>query len=249
MLRWIFFDVGNVLLDEDPLTYRNFRRHVAAIRRVRPERSYLDLLAEREACATSSRWPLFDLATRYLDEPAAAAVWDDAVREISARFATLSPPVAGAAALLERLAGRVRLGLIANQGAECRAHLAALGWLAHFDVVAFAAELGDYKPDRKLFQAALRRAGVAPAEALMVGDRVDNDIAPAAALGMATALVRWPRRAAKGWPAGDDPDALAYLAALERAALRAEASGAPVRPTVTIDTIAELDAALNALEV
>jgi HAD superfamily hydrolase (TIGR01549 family) len=249
MLRWIFFDVGNVLLDEDPLTYRNFRRHVAAIRQVRPDRSYLDLLAEREAVATSSRWPLFDVVSRYLDEPAAAAVWDDAAREIAAAFPVLSPPVADAAALLRRLAGRFRLGLIANQGAECRAHLAAMGWFAQFEVVAFAAELGVYKPDRALFQAALGRAGVAPAEALMVGDRLDNDIAPASALGMATAHIRWPRRAAKGWPADGDPEALAYLAALERAAARAEAGGASVRPTVAIDTIAELDAALNALEI
>jgi FMN phosphatase YigB (HAD superfamily) len=83
----------------------------------------------------------------------------------------------------------------------------------------------------------------------MVGDRLDNDIAPAAALGMATAQGRWPRRAAKGWPADGDPEALAYLAALERASAGVEASGAPVRPTVAIDTIAELDAALNALSI
>jgi HAD superfamily hydrolase (TIGR01549 family) len=248
MLRWIFFDVGNVLLDEDLLTYENFCRHVAAIRGVRPDLTFLDLLAEREACAAGSRWPLHDVVSRYLDETAVAAVWDDAARDLAAAYAKLSPPVAGAAALLQRVVGRYRLGLIANQGTECRTHLAALRWLEHFEVVAFAAELGVFKPDRALFQSALRRAGVAPEQALMVGDRLDNDIAPAASLGMATAYVRWPRRAAKGWPVGEDAQVLAYLAALERASARAEAQCASIRPTFTVETIAELDAALDAAQ-
>jgi HAD superfamily hydrolase (TIGR01509 family) len=246
MLRWIFFDVGNVLLDEDPLTYRNVCRHVDAIRSVRPDRSFLDLLAERGAyAAAGSRWPLFDLASRYLDEARVAAVWDEAAREIRAEFAALSPPVEGAAEALERLDGRYRLGLIANQGAECRARLAALGWLDRFEVVAFGEEWGVFKPDPALFQTALDEAGIAPERALMVGDRIDNDIRPAAALGMATAWIRWPRRAAKGWPpvGRPDPEARAYLASLEGNAAGLLAH----EPTVTIDRIAELPEALGSL--
>src|SRR5437868_3323302 len=193
MVRWVFFDVGNVLLDEDPLTYRSFRRHVEAVRRVRLDRTYLDLLAEREACAVAgSRWPVHEVVSAYLDETRCAAVWEATAHEIRAAFAALSPPVVGAAALIDRLAAHHRLGLIANQGGECRAWLAALGWLDRFEVVAFSEELGVSKPDPALFRHALAIAGVAPAQTLMVGDRLDNDIAPAAALGMATAWVRWP---------------------------------------------------------
>jgi HAD superfamily hydrolase (TIGR01509 family) len=239
MLRWIFFDVGNVLLDEDPLTYWNFCQHAEAIRRIRPERTYFTLLAEREAhAAAGSRWPVFEVASRYLDEAGCAAVWNEAARSIRARFAALSPPVAGAAAAIEQLGGRYQLGLIANQGAECRARLAALGWLDRFEVVAFAEEVNIFKPDPALFRHALARAGVAPEHALMVGDRLDNDIAPAAALGMATAWLRWPRRAAKGWPTDDDPEALAYLRSLERTAQGV--CRHPVAPTIVLDTIADL---------
>jgi 5'-nucleotidase len=248
MLRWIFFDVGNVLLDEDPLTFRTFRRHFEAIRQIRPDRSFDDLLAEREArAAAGSRWPLFEVASAYLDEARCAAVWEDAAREIRADFAALSPPIAGASAVLRRLGGAYRLGLIANQGAECRAHLAALGWLERFEVVAFGAEHGVFKPDPGLFRQALACAGVAPAEALMVGDRLDNDVTPAAALGMATAWVRWPQRTAKGWPADGDPEALAYLAALERASVHAQTAPDHVAPTITIDSIAALGDAVGAL--
>jgi hypothetical protein len=62
---------------------------------------------------------------------------------------------------------------------------------------------------------------------------------------MATAWVRWPRRAAKGWPTADDPEALAYLASLERAAARSAAAHPRIAPTFTIDTIDELAGALR----
>src|SRR5262249_22072535 len=198
MLHWIFFDVGNVLLDEDPLTYRNFCVHAAAIQRVRPDRSHHHLLAELEArAAAGDRWALANVAARYLDEEACHVVWQAAQRVIRADFAALSPPVAGAVTAIEQLGRDHRLGLIANQGAECRAHMASLGWLERFEVVAFSEENGRFKPDPELYRAALVRAGVKPRDALMVGDRLDNDIAPAAALGMATAWVRWPVRSAK----------------------------------------------------
>jgi HAD superfamily hydrolase (TIGR01509 family) len=242
MLRWIFFDVGNVLLDEDPLTYHNFCRHVEAVRRVRPDRTFYDLLAEQEARGgAGERWPLARVVAQYLDEAECAAVWNSSARAIRAAFGRLSPPVPGALGVIERLGRHYRLGLIANQGAECRAHLTALGWLDRFEAVAFSEERGRFKPDPALFHEALGCAGAAPEESLMVGDRLDNDIAPAAALGMATAWVRWPVRRAKGWPAVDDREALAYLASLERGAARARALHSHVRPTIVSDTIGALE--------
>lgn len=39
------------------------------------------------------------------------------------------------------------------------------------------------KPDPKLFTIACAQAGCAPEDAVMIGDRLDNDIAPAKAIG------------------------------------------------------------------
>ncbi len=102
MVRWVFFDVGNVLLDEDPLTYRNFRRHVEAVQRVRPDRTFHDLpWPSREArarvTAGDPRWPLRDgRKGRYLDEKECAAVWEATAREIRDSYAALSVATAGA---------------------------------------------------------------------------------------------------------------------------------------------------------
>jgi FMN phosphatase YigB (HAD superfamily) len=51
-------------------------------------------------------------------------------------------------------------------------------------------ETGFRKPDPRAFISAAEALGVAPAECIMVGDRIDNDIAPAKALGMATILFK-----------------------------------------------------------
>jgi pyrimidine 5'-nucleotidase len=220
MIRWAFLDVGNVLLDEDPLTSCSFRVHVEAVRAVRPDLTFERLLADREERALSgSRWPLHDVVSRYLDVDGCTEAWKAAEREVRARYDELSPPIAGAGAMLDSLARRFRLGLIANQGPECRRRLDRLGWLDRFEVVALSEDEGLYKPDPALFRLALERAGVEPPEALMIGDRLDNDVAPASALGMSTIRVRWPDRRAKGW-SPSEPEESAYLDSLERIARR-----------------------------
>jgi HAD superfamily hydrolase (TIGR01549 family) len=245
MIRWVFLDVGNVLLDEDPLTYLVFRRHVEAVQQVRPGLGFLDLLAAREArAAAGSRWPVYEAVAAELDEARCAEVWARTEREVRARFAALSPAITGAAELLPRLASRYRLGLIANQGRACRARLDELGMLAGIDVVAFSEEQGVFKPDIGLFRRALTMAGADPSHCLMVGDRLDHDVAPAAALGLATAWVRWPRRAAKGWHSVD-PDAVAYRASLERSAARVGTRFTRVQPTLVVDEIRALVAAID----
>ena len=70
MLEWIFLDVGNVLLDEDPLTYLSFRRHAEAVLRAHPGSTFRDLLAACEArAAAGSRWPVSEVVSAFLDEP------------------------------------------------------------------------------------------------------------------------------------------------------------------------------------
>ncbi len=240
LFRWVFFDVGNVLLDEDPLTYLSFRRHAEAVQRFRPEVGFHDLLAERGAhAAAGSRWPLYEAVSAHLNERECAVVWDQTAREVRSRFAELSPLIPGAAEVVERLSSRFQLGLIANQGPECRTRLSALGLLDRFHVVAFSEEQGVWKPDPRLFLHALKLAGARPAECLMVGDRLDNDHMPASSVGMATCWIRWPVRAAKGWEP-DDAEARAYRDSLEQTAFRCDAVSATLQPTLVCDEIRQL---------
>jgi 5'-nucleotidase len=245
-LSWVFLDVGNVLLDEDPLTFLNFLRHAEAVERAHPNTTPFDLLAAREArAAAGSRWALHEATVPLLGEDGCAEVWQATDREVRARYAELSPPVIGAAELLHELADEFRLGLIANQGREARDALSALGWLDAFEVVALSEEVGAHTPDPSLFLHALREAGAEPGDCLMVGDRLDNDVAPAAALGMKTAWVRWPDRAAKGWRPANSL-ARAYFESLQRLADRSPGAG-ETPPTLTVDGLSAIVAAVRSL--
>lgn len=240
--QWVFFDVGNVLLDEDPLTFLSLLRHVEAVRRARPERTFLDVLAAREAKAASgARWPMYEVVSEVLSPTECASLWEETAREVRGRFAELSPLIPGAKEVVERLARDFRLGLIANQGPECRAWLARLGLLDRFEVVAFSDELGRAKPDPGLFRLALDKAGAEPGECVMVGDRLDNDILPALRLGMSTVWVRWSRRETKGWRP-KDPRARAYLESLDRLEAR-QSENLPA--TIIVDKLSGLDKLLD----
>ena len=56
--------------------------------------------------------------------------------------------------------------------------------------MAASAELGVAKPNKLIFERAFELAGCQPQNSVMVGDRLDNDIAPAKSLGMRTVWIR-----------------------------------------------------------
>lgn len=239
MIRWIFFDVGNVLLNEDPLSFQVFLRHVEAITRRHPDQTFTELLAEREAKACAgSRWPVFDMASRYLDTDQLSAIWNETDREIRAGYGELSPLIPGAREVIAEFGTRYCLGLIANQPREARALLDSLSLIDAFQVIVLSEEVGLFKPDPAIFRHALGSANAASAECLMVGDRLDNDIRPAQALGIRTAWIRWRKSSAKGWITTDER-ANAYLDSLERVRRSLDSRVEPT-PDLTLDEVRQL---------
>ena len=86
----------------------------------------------------------------------------------------------GVPALLESLHARgVRLGLAANQPSSALADLDRLGLAGFFAHRAVTGTHGYRKPDVRVFLAAAEALEVAPQACVRVGDRIDNDIAPA----------------------------------------------------------------------
>lgn len=83
-----------------------------------------------------------------------------------------------------------KIGVIANQSAGTAKRLEEWGLLKYIDVVAASAELGVAKPDRAIFDKALEMAECMAIDAVMIGDRLDNDINPAKKLGIKTIWIR-----------------------------------------------------------
>ena len=91
----------------------------------------------------------------------------------------LEAPHDGAEEAVRTLSRRYRIGVIANQSAGTEERLTNWGLMPFVSICLSSAELGLAKPDPAIFRLALSRATCAPAEAVMIGDRLDNDIRPA----------------------------------------------------------------------
>jgi len=84
------------------------------------------------------------------------------------------------------LSARYRIGVIANQPAGTEERLTNWGLMPLVSICLSSTEVGLEKPDPAIFRLALTRAECAPEEAVMIGDRLDNDIRPARLQGWKT---------------------------------------------------------------
>ena len=168
-VRWVFFDIGSTLVDETAAYDHRIREMIVG---------------------TDVTFETFDstritFARQGLDGNAAA------IRYFGLRktpwHSEDEEPFNDAEETLARLRRKgYRLGIIANQPPGAAGRLATWGLLSFFDVIVSSAEAGIAKPDSAIFEKALELAACAAEESVMVGDRLDNDMAPAKAIGMKT---------------------------------------------------------------
>ena len=91
---------------------------------------------------------------------------------------------------LEILNKKYRIGVIANQSLGTKSRLEKWGIMKYIDLVIASAEEGVSKPNPKIFEIALQRAKCVANKAIMIGDRIDNDIMPAKKMGMRTIWIK-----------------------------------------------------------
>lgn len=94
---------------------------------------------------------------------------------------------------LETLSDRYTIVAVTNGNAD----LQSIGLRHHFDDVVTAVDVGAAKPEPVIFEEAVRRAGVTPAETLHVGDHPEIDVVGAGEAGLRTA---WMNRNGHEWP-------------------------------------------------
>ncbi len=177
-VKWLFFDMGSTLIDETESYKGWFQNASGAIGgKLSPEeieRGYLEGLKRYAPTVAGLLKPY-----GYAQDTAAPLYPVERIRA----YPQARP-------LLERLSKTYKLGVIANQAAGADKRLEWFGLLRYFQFVLGSADVGLSKPDPRIFLLALTKAGCAPGEAVMIGDRPDNDIYPAKKLGMRTICVR-----------------------------------------------------------
>jgi FMN phosphatase YigB (HAD superfamily) len=94
-----------------------------------------------------------------------------------------------ALALFRALHGHVTLAVVANQERDTVAALQRDGYAGLVDVWGISAVVGHEKPSPEFFHWALQQAGSTPEHTVHIGNRLDTDVRPAAALGISTIWV------------------------------------------------------------
>lgn len=170
-IEWFFFDVGSTLVNED--------------------KPFLDRL-QKIAEAVNEPFETIQgkVLQLYKEKKKGERVLIEEYGLERPRWRTEDEELfPGAYECLEKLSKKYKIGIIANQVPGTAARLEKHGVLKFIDLVIASAEEGVEKPDRKIFELALSRANVKPENAVMIGDRVDNDIVPAKKMGMKTVRV------------------------------------------------------------
>lgn len=110
------------------------------------------------------------------------------------------------------------LGIISNWSTRLRSIARETGLEALVDFIVVSSEVGVRKPDPRIFQFALERAGAAPSEVVYVGDQVEDDVRGAQRVGIRPILI-WRK---PGHPDGVDAEMiLSNLAGLTASLLKA----------------------------
>ncbi|MDW7679935.1 MAG: HAD family hydrolase [bacterium] len=188
MLKWIFFDVGNVILNDDPAMAVYYHQIFKVIQAQGNHVSFDQILADREASIVNNRdgRHYVSVALKHLGRK----VWaqhEQGIRDyLMDNWANISPLMPAIVPVIQQLAEKYKLGIIANQPSSVVDVLREHAILDYFKILGISQMLGKSKPDRAFFRWALDQANCLPEQALMVGDRIDNDIVPARELGMRT---------------------------------------------------------------
>ena len=172
-IKWLFFDVGSTLVDETECYNHRIQDAIAGtnitFEEFNEKRMFFskqnlkgDIEALRFFGLTKTPWHLED-----------EKLYDDTGSVLSS--------------LCER---GYNIGVIANQAAGTQKRLENWGLMKYIQLVIASAEEGVAKPDKRIFEIALERSMCSPNEAVMIGDRIDNDIIPAKKMGMATIWVK-----------------------------------------------------------
>lgn len=195
-LEWIFFDLGSTLTDESAFEeyflstvyellkaqgvgQEVFHQNLEAIIKERRFGSggYMNIIRELVRSVTTDEIVLNKIRESYRTQ-------------LSPRYLEMQTLYPESVPVIKELKNKYGLGLIANQPREMGRKLKKLGIVNYFQVVALSEEVGYSKPDSRIFVHALKKSRCTAGEALMIGDRLDNDIAPAKSIGMKAVRVK-----------------------------------------------------------
>jgi HAD superfamily hydrolase (TIGR01662 family) len=178
-IRAVVFDVGETLVDETD-AWGDWADWLGV-----PRLTFFGVLGAVIARGGDHR-EVFDIIRPGIDLRAESRARDAAGRRGMVTVDDLYPDALDC--LRAVAAAGYRLGIAGNQPAATEDVLRALD--VPLEIVASSERWGVAKPDRAFFERIASELGLEPDEIAYVGDRLDNDVEPAARAGMAAVFVR-----------------------------------------------------------
>ena len=192
MIKAVFFDIGDVLFNEDVPHAWLFHCGFLALRKHGKQIDWDAYDANRIRLASIGPNPEDAIKANviyYCDGATEGdAIWHEARHEYE-RMRAVRPYgflLDGITTVLRDLKPDFKLGVIANQHPPVADALAEYGVAELFDTIVISETVNLFKPDPAIFKMGLDNVGVDAAESIFVGDRPDNDVKPAKALGFKT---------------------------------------------------------------
>lgn len=109
---------------------------------------------------------------------------------LSRGYGLWNHPIEGVADAVEALRRKgIRVAVVSNSDGSVTESLGRAGLAELFEFVIDSHDVGASKPDPRIFEAALKRMGVAPSDAWYIGDSVFHDVNGALAASMAAAVL------------------------------------------------------------
>jgi putative hydrolase of the HAD superfamily len=181
----VIFDLFDTLVDYGEARSREFTAAAAELLRRDPEEFHR---VWREGRPVRETGPLAVwIASLELDDEAAARLV--ALRHETVR-GLLMQPRAGVVDTLHELRRRgIRTGLITVCSEDTVAVWQETPFAGLFDAEVFSCEVGMLKPDPRIYALACDRLGVAPGDALFVGDGANDELAGAERAGLHAVMI------------------------------------------------------------
>src|SRR6478609_957454 len=193
MIRAVLFDLDDTLFDHRHgaraalAVVREGHAALAALEMAELERRHSQVLEAlhlrvmaNEIGLDAARAERFRTLLAGVGVTADSAAVDRAAAAYRQRYMESWQEVPGATALLEALAGRVRVGIVSNNlTREQHDKLRFCGFDRLVHTIVISEEAGAAKPDPAIFRVALDRIGCGPGETVMIGDAWRTDIAGA----------------------------------------------------------------------
>lgn len=236
----ILFDIGNTLTIDEPFLFALYELvfNEAKLRGLIEDFDDLMLMREKLVLEDFDTNPPKTLGVRFFNEE-----WNILSKIVKNKYDNnwldFNILAKGVREVLNELSKNYTLAICANQPSIARNHIRELGLENFFRTIGISEDRNLKKPDLDFFKVLLNESGYTAENAIMIGDRIDNDIVPAQKLGMKTILVEL--RFCDYTPDTISLNMRKYLESLKKAPSRGSGKeNIDIKPDVKVYSIEEL---------